>query len=228
MLIRMSGFLHVDTKGISKSFGELMAHVKKGAEVFHTEGDGTEVEVVEPNFKEFLNGSAVLLLPTAVETANDALKSGAYGDGVWNDDFNSYTVGASDSISLLPSAGYVFELSIALAEKAAVTKIILPNETYTETSENAVVTLTRVQTPPLSDAAGKDLGVYTLTVSTHLETVGDLLATRGCSNDKATNYSDKAVIDDGSCILPEWYEKIPTWTYAVGGLGVIALMMVKR
>ena len=76
--------------------------------------------------------------------------------------------------------------------------------------------------------AGKDIGVYTLTVSTHLETVGDLLATRGCSNDKATNYSDKAVIDDGSCILPEWYEKIPTWTYAVGGLGVIALMMVKR
>ena len=224
----MSGFLDVDRKGIAKSFGELMAHMKKGAEVFHNEGDGVEVEIVEPNFKEFLDGSSLALIPTSVETANDVLKSGSYGDGVWNDDYNSYTVGSSDTLSFLPNTGYALEISIALADAPSVTKIILPNETYSESSENAVVTLVRVQTPSLEDVDGEDLGVFTLTVSTHLETAGDLLAKRGCTNDKATNYSNKAKIDDGSCVIPEWYENIPSWAYAVGGLGAIALMMTRR
>ena len=224
----MSGFLHVDKKGIAKSFSELMAHMKKGAEVFHQEDDGDEVEIVEPNFKEFLDGSTLPLIPTSVETANDVLKSGSYGDGVWNDDYNSYTVGSSDTLSFLPNTGYALEISIALADTPAVTKIILPNETYSESSENAVVTLVRVQTPPLEDVDGEDLGAITLTVSTHLESAGALLAKRGCTNDKATNYDDKAKIDDGSCVLPEWYEKIPSWAYAVGGLGVVAMFMSRR
>jgi hypothetical protein len=231
----MSGFVHIDTKGIAKSFSDLLANVKK-SDVFHNEnngngngnGNGNADEITEPNFREYLDNSTLPIIPTSVETASDVLKSGSYGDGTWNDDYNSYTLGASDTLSFMPNTGYALEISIALADTPAVTKIILPNETYSESSENAVVTLKRVQTPPLEDANGDDLGVYTLTASTHLESAGDLLAKRGCTNDKATNYADNAKIDDGSCVLPEWYEKIPTWAYAVGGLGIIAMMVTRR
>ena len=225
----MSGFVHIDTNGIAKSFSDLLSHVTKKTETFRTDGDnGTEVEIVEPNFKEYLDNSTLPLIPTSIEKASDVLKVGSYTAGTWNDDYNSYTVGASDSLTFTPNTGYVLEISIALADTPSVTKIILPSETYTETSENAVVTLLRVQTPPLEDADGEDLGVYTLTVSTHLETDGALLAKRGCTNDKATNYDAKAKIDDGACVLPEWYEKIPSWAYAVGGLGIVAMMMTRR
>jgi len=86
--------------------------------------------------------------------------------------------------------------------------------------------LLRVQTPVVKSADGQtELGVLTLTYPAGSMAVGDNVAKRGCTDDKATNYDANAVLDDASCEFAEWYESIPTWGWVVGGVAVVGVFM---
>ena len=152
-------FIDADSNGVPKSFDQLLNWVKSssGADTFRTEGDGTATEVEQANFQAYLDGGDIVVVEGATAVTGDALKTGTYGDGTWSDDGNAYTVGASDSVSFTPSKEWVFEVQVAKGGEAATTKTYLPDETFTENTADAVVTLLRVQTPYLENAEKEDL-----------------------------------------------------------------------
>lgn len=224
-----------DLKALPDSFSKMVdwiRHDKKenNAEVFHEESDnGTEPVWVAPTFKGFLDADGTTVIENTETTTDDGMSLGLYGTGEWDGNDNGYTVGTADSISFTPADGWAYEIQETDAEGNVETIVVLPLQKYENTTEGTTVSLLRAQTIPLKSADGAtELGVMTLSIANGSSATGDNVAKRGCADDKATNYDETNLIDDGSCEFAEWYESIPTWGWAIGGIAVVGMVMGLR
>jgi len=226
-------FVFRDLRSLPDSFSQMVDWIRNpkesNAEVFNTQTDGngsTSSSWVAPTFKDYLDGSSITIVEDTTTNTNDGLALGLYGTGQWDSNSNGYTVGTADSISFTPNDEWAYEVQETDANGGVNTVVVLPAEKYENTDEGTTVSLLRVQTPVVKSADGQtELGVLTLTYPAGSMAVGDNVAKRGCTDDKATNYDANAVLDDASCEFAEWYESIPTWGWVVGGVAVVGVFM---
>ena len=68
----------------------------------------------------------------------------------------------------------------------------------------------------------------TLSIANGTSATGDNVAKRGCTDEKASNYEETNLVDDASCEFAEWYESIPTWGWAFGGIAIVGMVMGLR
>ncbi len=222
-----------DLKALPDSFSKMVDWIRhdtkeNNADVFREETDADESVWVAPTFKGFLDADGVTVIENTETTTNDGMSLGLYGTGVWAEN-NGYTLGTADSISFTPADGWAYEVQETDVDGKVKRIVVLPLEKYENTTEGTTVSLLRAQTIPLESADGAtDLGVMTLSIANGTSATGDNVAKRGCTDEKASNYYETNLVDDGSCEFAEWYESIPTWGWAFGGIAVVGMVMGLR
>ncbi len=226
-----------DLNALPDSFSKMVDWIRHDSkemksDVFHQEGDGDDgngTVWVAPTFKGFLDADGVTVIENTATTTNDGMSLGLYGTGLWDGNSNGYTIGTADSISFTPSDEWAYEIQETDVDGKVQTIVVLPLEKYENSTEGTTVSLLRAQTLPLESADGAtDLGVMTLSIANGTSATGDNVAKRGCTDEKASNYEETNLVDDASCEFAEWYESIPTWGWAFGGIAVVGMVMGLR